>query len=141
MTRNTLVLVVDDDDDVRATVIETLEDEGYRALGASHGWEALEKLRSGGSLPSLILLDLMMPVMDGKTFRLRQLEDPTLAQVPVVVMTADTRIRPKADELDAAGYLKKPLELSELLALCQRFTSDRIPFDGIVARAESDLPA
>jgi CheY-like chemotaxis protein len=115
------VLVVEDDRDIREIVMETLADEGYRTVGATNGSDALEQLRSGAPLPSLILLDIMMPVMDGRSFRSAQLEDALLASIPVVVMTADADVAAISAELRANFHLKKPVTLEQLFAVALRF--------------------
>ena len=109
------ILVVEDDFDIRDTMMQILEAEGYRVAGAANGLEALERLR-GGALPSLILLDLMMPVMNGWQFRAEQQGDPAISGVPVVVISADASILQKATSIHADGFLKKPIQLDALLA-------------------------
>jgi CheY-like chemotaxis protein len=113
------VLVVEDDDTIRESLVDFLGDNGYPAVGAVHGRDALNKLRTEPP-PCLIVLDLMMPVMDGQTFRERQLQDPVLSEIPTVVMSAHRDVEHLAEEISAAGYLKKPLKLDELLRLVQR---------------------
>jgi CheY-like chemotaxis protein len=81
------ILVVEDDPSIREALCEALELEGYQAVGAEHGKAALDYL-ARSARPCLILLDLMMPVMDGRSFRAAMLEDEELAQVPVVAITA-----------------------------------------------------
>src|SRR3954470_23175677 len=81
------VLVVDDDQDIREALCDLLADAGYRAASVANGKEALIYLKSG-ELPCVILLDLMMPVMDGWEFRRQQQGDPRLSKIPVVVITA-----------------------------------------------------
>jgi CheY-like chemotaxis protein len=93
------VMVVDDDALVRDTVIEILAEEGIAAVGARHGQEALARLRGDGVRPMVILLDLMMPVMNGWEFRAEQLSDPSLAAIPVVVMSASDPCGISADVL------------------------------------------
>jgi len=115
------VLIVDDDPDIRGAVLETLEDEGYVALGARNGQEALALLRSLPVQPGLILLDMMMPVMDGQGFRTEQLADKAISEIPVVVMTADAQGTRKTDTLKAAAVLKKPVELEGLLDVVRTF--------------------
>jgi CheY-like chemotaxis protein len=117
------ILVVEDDADIREALIGILEDEGYRVDGVGNGREALEHL-AAGPRPALILLDLMMPVMNGWQFRAAQKLDPTLADIPVVVISADGNVRQKADSLDAVGVLKKPVELDTLLAVVARYCRD-----------------
>ena len=95
---------------------------GYDVATAANGQEALDQLRSGPGLPSLILLDLMMPVMDGWQFRDEQKQDPALSAIPVVVVSADGRVDEKASALGAAAYLRKPVEIEDLLATVQQHT-------------------
>jgi CheY-like chemotaxis protein len=113
-TESTRVLVVDDDPELRETFIEVLEDNGFVTAGASNGLEALQRLRTD-ALPGLILLDMMMPRMDGRTFRERQLEDNRLREIPVVVVSAARDVGEEARGLRAAAVLKKPLDIHELL--------------------------
>jgi CheY-like chemotaxis protein len=118
------ILIVDDDGDTLHAISETLEIQGHRTRCASNGQEALKQLRSGPA-PCLILLDLMMPVMNGWQFRQAQLEDERLAAVPVVILTADGNAAQKAEALSAKGYLKKPLRPGELLDTVARFCGPR----------------
>ena len=114
-----VVLVVEDDPDIRATLCDALDDHGYSPVGTANGVEALEYLRGPGERPCLILLDLMMPVMDGQTFRAEQRADPTLAEIPVVVISAYRDVERQAAEL-AAEVLPKPVRLDSLLATARR---------------------
>ena len=114
------ILLVEDDFDVREALAETLRDEGYRVECAVDGEQALDYLRAGGK-PGLILLDLMMPRMSGTEFRMVQKVDPQLADLPVVLISADGRMEEKARLLEADGALRKPIELDELLATIERF--------------------
>jgi CheY-like chemotaxis protein len=113
------VLVVDDDADVRRTVAYALEDAGYRVLLAVDGRDALEVLL-GETRPDLVLLDMMMPRMDGWAFRAEQRSRPAIASIPIVVFTACGVSPEAARELGAQGLLKKPLRLEELLATVER---------------------
>ena len=105
------VLVVDDDPDILDALAEILEVEGYDVQRARNGREALQRLEQG--LPDLVLLDLMMPVMDGWEFA-RSLAPG--ARPPIIVLSADRTVSVKAKEIGAHGGLAKPFELSELLA-------------------------
>jgi CheY-like chemotaxis protein len=113
------ILIVEDDLDVREALTQVLEFEGYSVVGATNGQEALDRLRAGDH-PSLILLDLMMPVMDGLQFRAAQLRDPSLARIPVIVISADGKVDQKVASLGVAGYMKKPLDVDSLLELIAR---------------------
>lgn len=115
-----MVMVVEDDSDLRQTIVELLEDEGYEARGAVNGQAALELLRIDGA-PGLILLDLRMPVMDGWEFRRRQRGDPAFSGIPVVVMSADGALEMKTEDMAAAAVLAKPVGLDHLLATVHRF--------------------
>jgi CheY-like chemotaxis protein len=121
MLRDPQVLVVEDDEEIREVLLELLEDHGYAALGATNGRDALDKLSVLRALPRLIVLDLMMPVMDGKAFREEQLRTPALQTIPVVVISAFRNLDASVEELRPAGHLKKPLDVPRLLALVQRF--------------------
>jgi CheY-like chemotaxis protein len=111
------VLVVDDEDTIRDTLVDILGGNGYVAVGATDGEDALRKLRAPGEPWDLILLDLTMPVMDGATFRDEQRRDPALAAIPVVVVSAYRDVAAKAADLRAAAYLSKPLNVPLLLDL------------------------
>jgi CheY-like chemotaxis protein len=110
------VMVVEDDAPVRELVIQVLAGEGFTAVGAANGEEALQRLRQERVQPALILLDLAMPVMDGWHFRLEQLLDPALAGIPVVVMSASDDGGMPADDRVA-----KPFEIEALLQVVSRF--------------------
>jgi CheY-like chemotaxis protein len=116
-----LVMVVEDDRDVRESIAEVLEDHDYQPLGASNGKEAIERLRLGKDKPCVILLDMMMPVMDGQQFRAIQREDPELSSIPVVVLTAHANTQQAASGMAVAACLKKPVQLEVLLDAVHRF--------------------
>ena len=111
------ILVIDDEPDIRFTLADILKALGYSVRVASNGREALENIRAYGA-PSIIVLDLMMPVMDGYQFWSEQHQDPKLATVPVVVITAGTSVR--RDELDPFGVVKKPIRLPLLCSLIEK---------------------
>jgi CheY-like chemotaxis protein len=111
-------MVVEDDFDVRGALAETLEDAGYFVSRAKDGEDALAMLRASVA-PSLILLDLMMPRMDGFQFRIEQLKDPRLRGIPVLVLTGDLRVDVGA--LQVAGQIEKPVGIDDLLAAVGRF--------------------
>src|SRR3954454_8192873 len=126
--RSGAILIVDDDNDVRSALSEMLEEEGFAVEGAHNGREALARLRAGEVHPAVILLDLMMPGMDGWDFRTEQMRDPTLAGVPVVIVSASgfsretirTQFRP-------AAYVEKPIERSELLDVLRELVGSGPP--------------
>ena len=114
------VLVVEDDETIRETLCEFLEDQGYEVTGARHGQDALDKLADLTDPPCLIVLDLMMPVMDGAAFRQHQLRDPALSGIPVVVISAYRDIKERVNGLGATAHLQKPLKLVDLLGLVEQ---------------------
>ncbi|MEQ1727347.1 MAG: response regulator [Vicinamibacterales bacterium] len=114
------VLIVEDDADLREMMAQLLQLEGYKAEAVANGHDALRYLESGDR-PEVILLDLMMPVMDGWEFRRRQVQDPAIAKVPVVVLSALDQTR--ALGLGGTAFLKKPLDFDRLLELVRRFCS------------------
>ena len=108
------VLIVEDDEDLRDMMAQMLSIEGYPTATAANGREALDYLHHTAK-PNVILLDLMMPVMDGWEFRRLQKADPELAPVPVIVLSA---LDPgRAATVDADAFLKKPLDFDRLLEL------------------------
>jgi CheY-like chemotaxis protein len=114
------VLVVEDDPDIQQVLRFALEMAGYPVTTAGNGVEAMRQLQAA-TPPCLILLDLMMPVMDGWQFRAAQQRDPALAAIPVVVISADGRVPQKATSMGAAGYLAKPVDFDKLVEVVQRY--------------------
>ncbi len=117
------VLIVDDDPDIREILTMTLEAHGYDVVAATDGADALAKLRGAASpRPCLILLDLMMPGMNGIQFHAEQMHDPALAEIPVVVLSGDFRA---AERVTGMGLdmLMKPVPLDALLTTVHRFCS------------------
>ena len=113
------VLVVEDDADIRQALLEIITEHGFQAVGVVHGGEALEFLSRATELPCVILLDLMMPVMDGAAFRQAQIQDPRLATIPVVVLSAYRDLERQADGLGAVSVLKKPPSVRELVKVIE----------------------
>lgn len=112
------ILLVEDDHDVADAMIDVLLDQGYRVVHAPNGREALELLRDKLE-PAVILLDLMMPEMDGPQFRAAQLRDPELAHIPVVIVSADRRVADTARQLGVQRFGVKPLAPEQLLELVE----------------------
>jgi signal transduction histidine kinase len=111
------LLVVEDDADIREALDGLLSMEGFRVAGCANGREALDWLRASPK-PDIILLDLMMPIMDGWQFRVAQKDDPELATIPVLALSADSTA--KAAAIDAEAYLKKPVDYDTLIATIDR---------------------
>lgn len=122
----TSVLVVEDDFDLRDALVPILEYEGHRVVSAANGREALDRLQAM-PLPSLILLDLMMPVMNGEAFRAEQLRDPRLAGIPVVVVSAHPAAEEHAARMGAVACVRKPFDVDDLLAAVRRGSASRLP--------------
>lgn len=118
-----MVLVVDDDADIRDAMMLVLGGSGYNVVTAANGAEALRVLAASHRRPCAILLDLMMPVMDGQQFREAQLRDPALANMPVIVLSGDANVKKRAAELGVDAYLMKPIALDRLLSELGRFCS------------------
>jgi CheY-like chemotaxis protein len=113
-------MIIEDDESLRESFRDALRDEGYTIMDAPHGGEALAMLRGASDeKPCVILLDLMMPVMNGWQFREEQARDPELSPIPVIVVTAgrgeDTA------RVDADHFLQKPIRLNDLLESIRRF--------------------
>ena len=115
-----MILIVDDDVDMRETLCDVLADEGYAVAGARNGVEALNVLRQGGQV-CLVFLDLMMPVMSGYQFLQERKADPGLAKVPVVVMSARWE---GSQEIDSVDFIRKPPALPAVLSLVERYCGD-----------------
>jgi CheY-like chemotaxis protein len=112
------VLIIEDDAGMREMMAQLLTLEGFKTETVANGRDALEYLRRG-DLPDLILLDLMMPVMDGWEFRRLQREDPELAHLPVIVLSALDPTR--ATDFGESVFLTKPLDFDRLLQLVRRY--------------------
>ena len=95
-------------------------EEGWRALGAGNGREALDLIAAQPDRPDVIVLDLMMPVMDGEQFRQVQRADPSLASIPVVAITAGRHNPARLEALAPDAFLPKPLRLEDLLETIEK---------------------
>lgn len=126
------VLVVDDDHDLRQAVMDLLDDAGYTPIGCGNGAEALQYLKHAADPPCLVLLDLMMPVMDGGAFLEVTGADPALSNIPVVVMTAVPDRSPSG-----VPCVAKPFTEEEIL----RVIADRCRCQPAVARATATATA
>jgi CheY-like chemotaxis protein len=127
------VLIVEDDPGVQESIAELLREEGFAVEVASDGAAALQLVRAGAR-PSLILLDLMMPGMDGSTFRAQQLADPQLAEVPVIVISARPDVQQQAQRLGAIDFLAKPMSFEALIHAVQNRAETVVTRAGLVVR-------
>jgi two-component system, chemotaxis family, chemotaxis protein CheY len=114
-----LLLVVEDDPDIREALSVVLRDAGYGIRAAVDGFDAIEALRRGPR-PSAILLDLMMPGMNGYEFREEQRADPAIADIPVIVITATRWTERAAAQLGAVACVPKPAQVEDLIAAVAR---------------------
>ena len=119
------MLVVDDERDIREVVVEALEAEGYAVLDARDGAEGLRQLRAHH--PDVVLLDLMMPGMNGWEFCAARTREPDLCAIPVIVISAMERV----NGLDAQAFLQKPFELDALVSAVRRYGGE----PGVAAQA------
>lgn len=115
-----LILLVDDSKAIRSALVWILEEEGYCVSTAENGQIALEKLEQD-PLPSLIILDLMMPVMDGVEFRTRQKETPRIQDIPVIFTSAKNNLEKHFEPLPNKMILPKPFDIDYLLTLIAQF--------------------
>ena len=112
MSDDDVVVVVEDEEEARTFLVQILKYEGFNAIGFANGLEALEYLQKAEP-PCLIVLDLLMPMMDGPQFRAAQLSDPRLAKIPVVVVTA---LEPSAAVgLSPLRVFRKPVDVEGLI--------------------------
>jgi CheY-like chemotaxis protein len=119
------VLIVEDDPEVREMLRELLATEGFYAVVATDGLEALHLLRTvrhrAPDAPCLVLLDLMMPRLGGNEFRRAQLGDPTVANVPIAVMSGATNLQQLAESMGAVATLAKPLNVDVLMDVVKKY--------------------
>jgi CheY-like chemotaxis protein len=115
------ILVIEDDTSIRELLVELLESEGYEVSSAVNGLEGILKLQSK-QYPDLILIDLMMPVMDGYTFRTKQLENPEWAKIPTIVMSAEANAKEKMKDYKITAFLSKPVELDTILNAVAKYS-------------------
>lgn len=122
------VLIIDDDPDIRVTLAEVLTCEGYSTHDAATADSAMLWMVEHGT-PSLILLDLMMPHVDGIDF-VQNYRLANMPEVPFVLVSAAQNVQLRADELGAADYLVKPFDLSELVRIVESYCGRRSPIFG-----------
>ena len=119
----TPILVVDDDEGMRVPLCRVLEFDGHRTVQAADGREGLRLLRDGLD-PCLIIMDLMMPEVDGFAFRAAQVADPRLADIPTIVLTASA-LTVGTDALRATAVVTKPVTVGRILALVDAYCGQR----------------
>ena len=118
------LLVIDDDEDLRETLCDALTDAGFVVSCAANGREALDTL-AAGPRPDIILLDLLMPVMNGWQFCQARKMDPELAAIPVIAMSAAVSKDPWSPYyLDVEDFVAKPIALEDLVAKLEAFRPD-----------------
>jgi CheY-like chemotaxis protein len=122
------ILIVDDDQAIRDVVTDILEMSDYRVKTASNGAEALETIRA--DRPAAVLLDLMMPVMNGWEFLQRYKCEMPAVPVPVVIMSAARDASAVAGQLGAQAFLSKPFEIEAILAIVERVAGGATPTNG-----------
>ena len=128
MSANRTILLVEDDRDICEIVEQVLAEEGYETIAVSNGAEGLAHLRAPERpRPFVIMLDLMLPVMDAWQFRAEQTREPALADIPVVIFSANPKLGKYADALGAAAVIRKPPDLDELLGILNRFAPSEPP--------------
>ena len=124
------ILTVDDDEDIRSSICDSLELEGFETVWAKNGRVALEYMRATADkdLPDLILLDFMMPIMNGQEFCKEKAEIPRLAHIPVVMMTAGGNLVNIMDKIDsnANAYMSKPMDDTTIVNMVRHFL-DHMP--------------
>lgn len=109
-----VIFLVEDDEFIAINLLEFLESEGYKVHWVSNGKIALETLEALDSLPSAIILDLMMPEMNGIEFRKAQEKTPRIAGIPVLLMSADSQIEMKTQKMGVIEYVRKPIDIDKL---------------------------
>ena len=119
------LLLVEDDPDIGGLLQDFLTDEGYEVRLAKNGQEALNALLGNETRPALILLDLMMPVMDGREFCAARKAHPEIMSIPIVLMSADTNLGESGAALGATAYIKKPLDIDQLLSTVERLSAPK----------------
>jgi CheY-like chemotaxis protein len=115
------LLLIEDDAAIRESLKDFLEDEGFCVTPVGHGRAAVDFLEAAADLPRLIFLDLTMPIMNGRQFRAWQLTQTRLRGIPTFVLSAAGNAGREAMDLDAAGFLRKPIDLDVILATLEPF--------------------
>jgi two-component system, chemotaxis family, chemotaxis protein CheY len=117
---NRPVMIIEDDPDIRAALADVIAEDGHETITAANGRDALEQLQTSAVAPCVIVLDLMMPVMDGWQFAAGLREVSAWASIPIVIVSAGDDVEGEARRLGARGHLRKPVDLDDLLATVLR---------------------
>lgn len=115
-----VILIVEDDESIREVLNYALENEGYIVHTANNGQEALNLLPIYSNIINIILLDVMMPVMDGFTFYREKLKTPSYAQIPTIIYSADVHLKIQADAM-GLPFLTKPFNLSDMFEQIEKY--------------------
>jgi len=115
------ILIVEDDNSIRELLVELLQGEGYDVTSAVNGLEGLKCLEQNPNF-NLILIDLMMPVMDGYSFRTEQMKNPKFSKIPVVVMSAEANAKEKLKSYQITAFLSKPVELDTIIKTVELYS-------------------
>lgn len=115
------ILIVEDNPAILNILKLSLENSSYDVVTAMNGHDAFELLSNMKQLPSLILLDLVMPVMNGFDFRLKQLSEKRFSRIPVILLTANNNYQDYKDKLQAYEFLNKPVDIKDLLYVIENF--------------------
>ena len=114
------VMIIEDDPDIRAALADVIAEDGHDTVTAANGRDALEQMHAGNVSPCVIVLDLMMPVMDGWQFARGLREVAAWRGIPLVIVSAGDDIEEEARAIGARGHLRKPVDLDDLLATVLR---------------------
>ncbi len=117
------ILTVDDDEEIRIALADMLEMEGFETVWAKNGQVALEYLRRipDGELPDLVLLDYMMPIMNGQQFYQEMRKERRLNHIPVVVMTANGNLVNVMERVNVGGFMSKPMDYDTVVKMVKHF--------------------
>jgi CheY-like chemotaxis protein len=137
------VLVVEDDFDLRSSLLSAVEELGYEAIDAADGRAALKLLEEATVLPKLVVLDLNMPVMDGASFARAVRSDPRLSDLAIVVLSGDAHVERRIQDVRACAVLRKPVDLHAFRRVVRRQLGrgegDAPPSKPLVLLVEDDV--
>ena len=115
------IFIIEDSKEIQNLIGDLYTNKGYKLDCASNGIEALEKLRVFEELPSLIFLDIGMPLMDGYQFRVEQEKDSALTEIPVIILTGDANAEVQSIRMGAHGHLQKPFSAGNLYSVVEKY--------------------